>query len=126
MSAEEINLSSSLSSPAIRSSWGQGCLYLQGDSYPENAYEFYKPVFDWIHRFLAETDRALELELRLLYLNTSSIKALMDILDIFEVAHKKGREVTVYWYYDSRNERVFELAEEFREDCSFPFHIVST
>jgi hypothetical protein len=29
----------------------------------------------------------------------------------------------VNWSYDPDNERVGELAEEFREDCTFPFTI---
>lgn len=112
------------SSPSVRTDWANGSLHLQGDSYPENAYEFYNPVFEWVQRFLSCADRAFVLELQLLYLNTSSIKSLMDILDLMEDAHRRGQVVGVNWYYDLRNERVFELAEEFKEDCSFPFHIV--
>ena len=37
--------------------------------------------------------------------------------------HVRGRQVRVDWYYHPRNERVKMLAEEFREDCSFPFEI---
>jgi len=54
----------------------------------------------------------------------SSIKAMMDIFDMLEAAHAGGRTVSVTWYYDSRNERVAELAEEFKEDCTFPFAIL--
>ncbi len=82
-------------------------------------------MFAWIERFLAEAERPLSLELRLLYLNTSSIKAMMDIFDLLEAAHQQGRSVGVNWYYDTRNERVMELAEEFKEDCTFPFSILS-
>ena len=32
--------------------------------------------------------------------------------------------VVVHWRYDRRNERVAELADEFREDLDFPFEIV--
>ncbi len=66
----------------------------------------------------------MSLEITLLYLNTSSIKALMDIFDLLEAAHDQGKPVGVNWYYDERNERVAELAEEFREDCTFPFAII--
>jgi hypothetical protein len=61
----------------------------------------------------------------LLYLNTSSIKAMMDIFDLLEAAHQEGKSVAVNWHYDRRNERVVELAEEFKEDCTFPFMIQS-
>jgi hypothetical protein len=83
-------------------------------------------VLDWIEAYLRDGDRPLTLNLQLLYLNTSSVKAMMDIFDILEEAHGKGRKVAVNWYYDEQNERVAELAEEFKEDCTFPFNVTST
>lgn len=121
----DFSLTGSQSTPAIQSDWAAGCISMQGDSYPENSYELFHPVFQWIERFLAEAERPLNLDLRLLYLNTSSIKAMMDIFDLLEAAHQQGKAVAVNWYYDRQNERVVELAEEFKEDCSFPFSILS-
>ena len=120
----ELNIPGTQSTPAIQGDWLAGVLAMQGDSYPENSFELFGQVLDWVERFLGEAGRPLALELRLLYLNTSSIKALMDIFDLLEDAHRDGRPVSVSWHYDSRNERVAELAEEFREDCSFPFAIL--
>lgn len=121
----DFSIPGSQSTPAIQSDWAAGTVSMQGDSYPENSYELFHQVFAWIERFLAEAKRPLSLELRLLYLNTSSIKAMMDIFDLLEAAHQQGRSVGVNWYYDTRNERVMELAEEFKEDCTFPFSILS-
>jgi hypothetical protein len=97
---------------------------MSGDSYPENSFELFSPVIGWIGAYLAKTDQKLTLDLHLLYLNTSSVKAMMDIFDMFEEAHGKGRSVAVNWFYDEQNERVAELAEEFKEDCTFPFAII--
>lgn len=121
----DFTIPGSQSSPTIQSHWEDGVLSMQGDSYPENSYELFHQVFEWIERFLGETARPLRLELRLLYLNTSSIKAMMDIFDLLEAAYRDGKDVAVNWYYDRRNERVVELAEEFKEDCTFPFSILS-
>ena len=66
----------------------------------------------------------LRMELELLYLNTSSIKAMMDIFDLLQSAHDSGREVAVNWYYDLANKRVGELAEEFTEDYTFAFEVI--
>ncbi len=118
-------LPGSQSTPAILSDWAAGSLSMQGDSYPENSYELFHQVYQWIERFLAEAERPFSLELRLLYLNTSSIKAMMDIFDLLEAAHQEGKSVAVNWYYDRHNERVVELAEEFKEDCTFAFSILS-
>ena len=46
---------------------------------------------------------------------------MMDIFDIFEDRFRKGREVRVYWFCDSENDRAIETAEEFMEDVTFPF-----
>ena len=121
----DFSIAGSQSSPAIQSDWENGVLAMQGDSYPENSYELFHQVIEWIERYLAEAGRPLRLELHLLYLNTSSIKAVMDIFDLLEAAFQDGRQVAVNWYYDIRNERVVELAEEFKEDCTFPFAIQS-
>ncbi len=100
-------------------------MHMQGDSYPENSFEMFGQVLDWIEKYLREAGRPLTLQLHLLYLNTSSIKALMDIFDQLEAAHLESKTVHVEWHYDPRNERVAELAEEFKEDCTFPFDILS-
>lgn len=121
----DFSIAGSQSSPAIQSDWANGVLAMQGDSYPENSYELFHQVIAWIERYLAEAGRPLRLELHLLYLNTSSIKAVMDIFDLLEAAHQEGKSVAVNWHYDRRNERVVELAEEFKEDCTFPFSIQS-
>ncbi|PAU85897.1 hypothetical protein CK507_17210 [Pseudomonas sp. WN033] len=120
----DITIAGTQSTPDIRTEWSTGRLFMQGDSYPENSYELFNQIFEWIERFLAEGGRPLSLELNLLYLNTSSIKAMMDIFDLLEAAHQEHKPVAVNWYYDQRNERVAELAEEFKEDCSFPFEII--
>jgi hypothetical protein len=120
-----LTIQASQSTPSILGDWDQGLLSMQGDSYPENSFEFFVQVIDWIERYLAQTHAPLRLELRLIYMNTSSVKAMMDIFDLLEDAFRKGRAVSVDWFYDPRNERVLDLADEFREDCSFPFQIAA-
>lgn len=119
----QLSITGSQSTPTIIGDWERGVLSMRGDSYPENSFEFFSDVIAWIERYLVETPQPLRLELRLVYMNTSSVKAMMDIFDMLNDAHQGGREVSVRWLYDARNERVAELAEEFREDCAFPFVI---
>lgn len=128
----EIRLNATQSTPSVvaiplSSTSKIGLLEMRGDSYPENSFEFFSPIFGWVEEFLKRSeeweDAALRVELHLLYLNTSSVKAMMDIFDLLEEAFADGKGVCVTWYYDEDNERIAELAEEFKEDCSFPFEI---
>ena len=121
---QDIHLTGTTSTPAIDTDWTSGRVSLRGDSYPEDAFEFFDPLLTWINRYLADIQAPLTLELSLLYINTSSIRMLMDLFDDMEAAHQAGKAVSLAWHYDAENERVAELAEEFREDCSFPFSIL--
>ena len=121
-----ISIAGSQSTPSVAGDWALGLLRMQGDSYPENSFDFFGPIIGWLERFLkAPPVPLLRLELRLVYMNTSSVKAMMDIFDLLEDAHTQGGQVCVNWYYDPRNERVMCLADEFREDCNFPFQIAA-
>jgi hypothetical protein len=119
----ELKLAGTLSTPTIRCSSVPPRVYMQGDSYPENAFDLYQPILQWLQSHLEAADATLDMELRLVYLNTSSVRVMMDLFDLLEEAHRSGKQVAVRWYYDPQNERVAELAQEFKEDLSLPFAI---
>jgi hypothetical protein len=119
----DIHLAATQSTPEVRTDWRDGVLWMTGESYPENTYEIFDGIISWVDRFLVETDRELRLDLRLSYLNTSSIRAMIDIFDRLQAAHEQGRALSVLWLYDSRNPRSAELGEEFKEDYTFCFEI---
>ncbi len=120
-----VNIAGTTTTPKIECDPERGIVFMQGDSYPENAGEFFEVLLSWIDDYLLLTTTPLLLELRLVYLNTSSVKVMMDIFDILEEAYLKGRKIQVHWFYDAHNARVMNLAQEFKEDCSFPFLIAT-
>ena len=111
------------STPLIDFNATTGELLMEGESYPENSFEFYHPMKTWMSIFLAQNRVCVRLHIRLTYLNTSSTKIMMDLLDLLEEAHRRGGKVTVIWYCDRHNERAIETAEEFKEEITFPFEI---
>ena len=122
--SSDLNIAGTQSTPSIRTDAAAGLLTMGGDSYPENSFELFGPVIEWVEQFLERCDTPLRVELDLLYLNTSSIKAIMDVFDLLQAAHDSGRPVAVNWYYDLDNKRVGELAEEFTEDYTFAFQVI--
>lgn len=121
----DLHITATGSTPDIIADHASGLVRMRGDAYPENAFELFHPVIEWIDRYLTQDPaRALHMDLELVYLNTSSIRAMMDIFDSLEDAHARGVEIAVRWYFDAGNSRVGDLAKEFREDYSFPFHII--
>ena len=123
MIMNDLDFAPTQATPAIHAAAHSGVIEMRGDSYPENTFEFFTPLLSWIEERL-QTDAPVRLQLHLLYLNTSSVKVMMDIFDLLEEAHSENQTVSTVWYYDEDNERIAELAEEFKEDCTFPFEIV--
>jgi hypothetical protein len=121
---DDLHIAGSDTTPTIEGIRKQGTLTMRGDSYPENAFELFSQVTDWVRRFFEEPQPELLLEIQLNYLNTSSVKAMVDIFELLEVAHRNACKVEVKWFCEANNERAAEVAEEFKEDCSFPFLVL--
>ncbi|HLO67680.1 MAG TPA: biofilm regulation phosphoprotein SiaC [Holophaga sp.] len=121
---DDLTLEATASSPAVEARAAQGLLRIRGEAYPENAFAFFSPVLAWTEAFLAKGPAPLRVELELTYLNTSSIKSMMDLMDLLQEAFDGGRDVGLAWFYDPENDRALDLAEEFREDLTLPFDIV--
>ncbi len=112
------------STPSVDFNAETGLLVLNGESYPENSFDFFRPLLEWVRTFLSGSQGPVRLQIGLTYMNTSSIKSMMDLLDLLEDAHASSREVTVTWYYDEENDRALEMAEEFREEVTLPFFVL--
>ncbi|MDT8310190.1 MAG: biofilm regulation phosphoprotein SiaC [Methylophaga sp.] len=123
MNLQTLFLEQTKNTPKVHADPATGLFTIDGDSYPENSYDFFAPVFEWVEQFLTETGKKLVMHLQIAYMNTSSVKAMMDLFDMMEDAFGSGKKVEVVWFYDPRNERVIEMVEEFMEDCTFPFEI---
>lgn len=121
---EPLQIQGTKSTPEICFEQQSGKLSMCGESYPENSFEFYKPLLSWIARFTAIHDGPVNFDVRMSYLNTGSTKCMMDILDILDESFLAGKEVMVNWYYDRDNERALENAEEFKEEVTMPFNII--
>ncbi|WP_274362797.1 DUF1987 domain-containing protein [Paenibacillus thermotolerans] len=100
-------------------------LSLKGQSYPENSFKFYEPVMEWVDLFFANAGGGeVSIRFSLPYINTSSSKCIMTLLEKFDLYFADGQKLHLYWYYNKENESELECAEEFKEDLSFPFDVI--
>lgn len=121
---DQLKIEKGTSTPEVDFNPETGTLGISGESYPENSFEFYAPLLAWLRGFLPAGRGPVTMRVELEYLNTSSTKCMIDLLDELESAYRSGRPVSVVWYYDSENERAKDTIEEFREDFEMPFSIV--
>lgn len=118
-----LEIKATRSSPEIMFYREKGILVIRGESYPENSFQFFAPVFQWLEKEFRELEK-LEIHVNINYMNSSSTKCMLDILDILDEAYSRGADIKIMWFYDSANERALDLAEEFREDLGLDFEII--
>jgi len=122
---DKINIEATSRTPAVAFDFANHHLKIAGESYPEDVTEFYRPVFDALDVYLGKLGKgSCRFDFELIYLNSSSAKAVMMLIDKLEAAAKKGAAVDVYWFYDKEDDTMQELGEEFGEDLeTAKFHL---
>ncbi|MBF0304302.1 MAG: DUF1987 domain-containing protein [Alphaproteobacteria bacterium] len=103
--------------PAVDLDFLARSLSLSGESYPEDAASFFGPLFEAIKLLLADPRGGpVRVEIALAYFNSSSAKALMNILQAMEAAAGSGTPVEVVWRHAADDEMMREFGEDFGED----------
>lgn len=122
---ESLIIAPTKSTPKINFDAQQHVLEITGQSYPEDATKFYQPIFNWLNTYLAATEQTVILKVKLIYINTSSSKCLMTILDMMEDAYHKGIDIRAEWHYDGENEIALESGQDFSDGLDLPFTLIA-
>lgn len=122
---QSLRIEKSKSTPTVNFDLETGVLAIDGESYPEDSNQFFAPLVDWVESFLADVTEMVTFRVDLFYMNTSSTKYMIDILDRLEEAHESGKRVQVEWSYDGDNDREIDAIEELKEDFTMPFNLTA-
>jgi len=113
---KKLHLAATKYTPEILLDPDKGLIEIRGKSYPENTFEFYKPVMKWIEEYLkccAKDEITVNMEI--IYFNSSTSKLFFDLFDMFDEVKDKYK-ITINWIYDEENECAQEAGEDFIED----------
>lgn len=92
-------------------------LRLKGESYPEDVAAFFGPLLRSLNEFVGTLDGGeLVMDVEMLYFNSSTAKALMNIFRVLETAAQEGVKVTINWWYHEDDDTMRESGEDFAED----------
>ncbi|MEE4176785.1 MAG: DUF1987 domain-containing protein [Bacteroides sp.] len=90
----------------------EGLLRFSGNSYPENAVDFFQPLLNWVRDYVRNTRQQTLVEFRINYFNTSSSKYLFQIMEIMNAFRQKGNPVEVVWISNAENDEMLETWRE--------------
>lgn len=99
---------------------------ITGNSLPEDVLGFYAPVFSWVEQYATQPNKKTEINIKLSYFNSSSSKAILDILGLFEeIRTTKNLEVDVLWHYLDLDEDMLSTGKEFESMLNIPFQFIT-
>ena len=112
---ENLNIEETKYTPKITLN-SSGTISLVGKSYPENTFEFYAPMMDWIKNYFETSPASVTtVNLEITYFNSSSSKLFFDFFDLLE-DNSQNHTIKINWIYDEENESAEEAGEDFIED----------
>ncbi len=109
--------------PEVHFNASTGKLLLTGKSIPENAYEFYKSIFDWLNTYKATPAEHTEMVFRLNYFNSSSTEFILQLIKEIDKLHKEGKSAAVVWMYDEEDEDMEEIGRDFQQMVDVPLEL---
>lgn len=103
--------------PRVDFDFASGRFFIGGESYPEDAPAFFGPLLQSLRDFLDGIDgRGVDLTVELVYFNSSTAKALMNMFQMIEGAAAHGRQATIRWRYHEDDDTMEEFGQDFAED----------
>jgi hypothetical protein len=100
-----------------------GKILILGRSILENPAEFYRPVHDWVTKYIAENAKMTIIQLGFEFINTTSIKWVYAIIKELSRIPEMSVRARISWYYEEGDEDMCDLGFILRSLVDCPFTI---
>ena len=111
----DLNIAATDRTPEIQLSVGQGIFSMRGESFPEDVAAFYGQVILAIDNLASSIQCPLTVNVAMVYINSSSIKAMFRIFEGLENVRKNGHPLTITWHFQDDDDIMQELGEDFKD-----------
>jgi len=111
--------------PEIILNKSKGIFIIAGKALPEDVIEFYSPVFSWLEQYVANPNDETLLQIKVMYFNSASQRALNEIFSILSRLNVKGKKVDIDWYYSEDDDEMRDAGHEYAEITNLPFRYKS-
>ncbi|MBN4081709.1 DUF1987 domain-containing protein [bacterium AH-315-C07] len=96
-------------------------LEISGNSIPYDAKEFFDPLIDWLSHFAQSDQDAIEVVIKIQYINTISKKYFFNIFSKINLAYSMGKSVKIIWLYEEDDTEIQDLGKDYAEYIDVPF-----
>jgi hypothetical protein len=121
---ESLVIASTSITPEIHFDNTRGYFELSGMSLPEDSFNFYKPVMDWMCNYGQHPAPQTELVFKMEYFNTSSTAYILKLIKEVARMTQKGSQVTVKWYHDYEDDDMSEAGRGLGMLANIPIELI--
>ncbi len=121
---EDLNIEPTKTTFGVRFHSTNGFMEIKGNSYPENAIEFFQPLLDWVRNFTKANRKPVRLVFKVNYFNTSSSKYIFKLMEIFHEYQKRGNKIEVQWQFFQGQEDMLETWQELMGELDMKYQVV--
>ena len=121
---EDLIIPRSENSPYVEFNLKWGFLTIKGNSFLIHPDKFYQPLNDLIEVYCLQPADITVINIYLKYYNSASTRCIVSILKKLEYLTKKGKIVTVNWYYEPGDSDMQEEGEMMRDLVKLKFNLI--
>ena len=121
-----MNLNGLTIEPTKKTPWvvlEPGKVIILGRSILENPAEFYRPIHEWVSKYVGESSRMTTIQFGFEFINTTSIKWVYAILKELSRIPDMQTRAKISWYYEEGDEDMCDLGFILRSLVDCPFTI---
>ena len=102
-----------------------GTMKLEGESFHENVFEFFREIREWLTEYLKTDFDSFTFDCELKYFNSSTVKVLLGMLLEMDDSENCDK-ITVNWITTKNNRIIIECGEDFEEDLeNLTFNLIA-
>lgn len=103
----------------------EGICEIAGESYLEESFKFYNDLIEWINQYFEEEKKSIQLSFRLTYFNTSSSRAILELLNALKQHQDEGKEIILNWYYPEPDIDEMRMeAEDYMDETGLEMNLI--
>ncbi len=111
----DLHIAATDRTPEIELSADKGIFIMRGESFPEDVAAFYGQVIMAIDALASSIQGPLKVDVAMVYINSSSIKAMFRIFEGLENVRKHGHPLAITWHFQDDDDIMEELGEDFKD-----------
>ena len=133
---EKLHIDQTPNTPLIICDANANSIRIEGESRPENVRAYYSNLFEWIDSYekliyyavsLSSNEKIIELNFKLEYFNSSSLKIFMEVIDRLQKIEKGSDKITlsINWFYAEDDEDILDSGKEFEKMTGAKMNFIS-